>query len=51
MGVGSQRNALVSPETRGSFEVRAYAPDILLFGNLGAVQLNHGFGAAEARRV
>ncbi len=51
MGVGSQRIALVRPETRASFLVRALAPDIPLVANLGAVQLNHGFGLDEARAV
>lgn len=48
MGVGSQRIALLHPETRASFVVRDVAPDILLFANLGAVQLNHGFTEREA---
>ena len=43
MGVGSQRAALLDPSLAKSFQVRQYAPDILLFANLGAVQLNTGF--------
>ena len=43
MGVGSQRAALLDPSLAKSFQVRQYAPDILLFANLGAVQLNAGF--------
>lgn len=51
MGVGSQRAALQSPALKDSFRVRPVAPDILLFANLGAVQLNYGFGVDEARRA
>src|SRR5262249_28128872 len=40
MGVGSQRVALELPEAADSFRVRDLAPDILLLGNLAAVQLN-----------
>lgn len=38
MGVGSQRAMLRHPEMRDTYQVREYAPDILLFGNIGAVQ-------------
>jgi isopentenyl-diphosphate Delta-isomerase len=51
MAVGSQRAALEEPEQAGTFQVRAYAPDILLFANLGAVQLNYGYGVDECRRA
>ncbi len=51
MGVGSQRAALQNPEFAESFKVRQYAPDILLFANLGAVQLNYGYGIDECRQA
>jgi isopentenyl-diphosphate delta-isomerase len=51
MGVGSQRAALEHPEQAGTFQVRKYAPDILLFANLGAVQLNHGYDLDHCRRA
>lgn len=44
MGVGSQRIMFEDSSARSSFTVvREVAPHILLFGNLGAVQLNYGF--------
>jgi isopentenyl-diphosphate delta-isomerase len=51
MGVGSQRAALEDPRRASSFSVRKYAPDILLFANLGAVQLNYRYGIGECRRA
>ena len=51
MGVGSQRAALEHPELTPTFQVRRYAPDILLFANLGAVQLNYGYTVDHCRRA
>lgn len=51
MGVGSQRAALEHPELAKTFQVRKVAPGILLFANLGAVQLNYGYGIDECRRA
>ena len=51
LGVGSQRAALEDPGTAASFAVRRYAPDALIFANLGAVQLNYGYGVDECRRA
>ncbi len=51
MGVGSQRAALEDPTAANTFRVRTYAPDILLFANLGAVQLNYGYGLDECQRT
>jgi len=52
MGVGSQRAALEHPEQTPTFSItREVAPDILLFANLGAVQLNYGYGIDHCRRA
>jgi isopentenyl-diphosphate delta-isomerase len=51
LGVGSQRVMFSNPRARASFELRQHAPDALLFANLGAVQLNKGFGPAQAREA
>ena len=51
MGVGSQRAALERPEQAKTFQVRRVAPDILLFANLGAVQLNYGYNIDQCRRA
>lgn len=47
MGVGSQRRALENPGEVDSFSVRQLAPSIPLIGNLGAVQLNYGYGLKQ----
>jgi isopentenyl-diphosphate delta-isomerase len=51
MGVGSQRAAIENPEQARTFQVRRAAPDILLLANLGAVQLNYGYGIDQCRRA
>lgn len=51
MGVGSQRVAVEHPNVAATFAVRTVAPDISLFANLGAVQLNYRYGLDECRRV
>jgi len=51
VGVGSQRKALEDPSTEASFRVRPHAPTVPVLANLGAVQLNYGFGVAECRRA
>ncbi|NPA92373.1 MAG: type 2 isopentenyl-diphosphate Delta-isomerase [Chloroflexi bacterium] len=51
LGVGSQRAALEHPELAETFQVRDVAPDILLFANLGAVQLNYGYTVAHCRQA
>jgi isopentenyl-diphosphate delta-isomerase len=44
LGLGSQRAMLEDPTIKHTYHIRSLAPDILLFANLGAVQLNYGFG-------
>ena len=51
MGVGSQRAAIENPMLEDTFRVRNVAPDILLFANLGAVQLNYGYGIDQCKRA
>ena len=51
MGLGSQRVGLEKPEVDYSFQVRKFAPDILLFANLGAVQLNYGYSLDHCQRA
>ncbi|MBZ0299739.1 MAG: type 2 isopentenyl-diphosphate Delta-isomerase [Anaerolineae bacterium] len=51
MGVGSQRAAIENAELAYSLQVRNVAPDILLFANVGAVQLNYGYGVDQCRRA
>jgi isopentenyl-diphosphate delta-isomerase len=52
MGVGSQRAALETPELTETYSItRKVAPDILLFANIGAIQLNYGYGITQCRRA
>lgn len=51
MGLGSGRVLLEHPEVQDTFDVRPLAPDVLLFANLGAVQLNKGVTADGCRRL
>lgn len=51
MGLGSVRAAVEREELAETFKVRHKAPDIPVIANLGAVQLNYGFGADECRRA
>ena len=34
-----------------TFDVRSVAPNLLLFANLGAVQLNYGYTVEQCRRA
>ncbi|MCK5318484.1 MAG: type 2 isopentenyl-diphosphate Delta-isomerase, partial [Anaerolineales bacterium] len=51
MGAGSQRAVIEEPTLAAGMNLRQYAPDILLFANLGAVQLNYGYGILECERA
>ncbi|MEL6879214.1 MAG: type 2 isopentenyl-diphosphate Delta-isomerase [Cyanobacteria bacterium J06607_10] len=51
MGVGSQRVAVENPDLTHTFSVRQYAPDALLFANLGAVQLNYDYGLSQCQKA
>ncbi len=51
LGVGSQRAALRDPALAATYQVRQRAPHALILANLGAVQLNYGYGVDECRRA
>ncbi|MCJ7519247.1 MAG: type 2 isopentenyl-diphosphate Delta-isomerase [Anaerolineaceae bacterium] len=51
MGVGSQRAGLENDASMQTFKVRQYAPDILLFANLGAVQLNYSYTIEHCKKI
>lgn len=51
LGVGSQRKAIEDSAQAETFQVRDVAPTIPLLANLGAVQLNYGYGVDECRRT
>ena len=51
MGVGSQRVAVENSQVADTFAVRSLAPDILLFANLGAVQLNYDYGIEQCQQA
>jgi isopentenyl-diphosphate delta-isomerase len=51
MGLGSQRAGIEKPELAYSYKVRNVAPDIILFANIGAVQLNYKYGAEQCQRA
>ncbi|HMD88577.1 MAG TPA: type 2 isopentenyl-diphosphate Delta-isomerase [Anaerolineaceae bacterium] len=51
MGLGSQRAAIEHPELAYTYQIRKIAPDILLFANLGAIQLNYSYTLEHCKRA
>lgn len=51
MAVGSQRAMIQDNDACNSFRLRQYAPSVPLIANIGAVQLNYGFGLEQAQRA
>jgi isopentenyl-diphosphate delta-isomerase len=51
MGLGSQRAGIEDESLAYSYQVRSVAPDILLFANLGAIQLNYAYSIDQCRRA
>ena len=51
LGLGSLRAALEAPRLADTFRIRHLAPDIPLLANLGAAQLNTGYGPEECQRA
>ncbi|MDO9547324.1 MAG: type 2 isopentenyl-diphosphate Delta-isomerase [Pelolinea sp.] len=51
MGVGSQRIGIENKRSMETFKVRKFAPDILLFSNIGAIQLNYGFTIDDCKKT
>ena len=47
IGLGSQRAAIEDEELAKSYRIREFAPDVPIFANVGAAQLNHGYGAEK----
>ncbi len=51
LGLGSGRAGLDSEEAARTYQLRKWAPNIPIYANLGAIQLNYGCGVDECRRV
>lgn len=51
LGIGSERALLEDPTLLPTYAVRKVAPDIPFLANLGAVQLNYGFGVDECKKA
>lgn len=51
LGLGSGRALIEDEALLPTFAVREFAPDILLLANIGAVQLNKGYGVDRCRRL
>ncbi|NBD26063.1 type 2 isopentenyl-diphosphate Delta-isomerase [Paenibacillus glycinis] len=51
MGLGSMRAAIENEHLASTFQMRRFAPSIPIIANLGAVQLNYGYGIDQCRRA
>ncbi|MGM8212534.1 type 2 isopentenyl-diphosphate Delta-isomerase [Virgibacillus sp. W0430] len=51
IALGSTRALLESDAHEDSFLIRKHAPSVPLIANLGAVQLNYGYGVLECQRI
>lgn len=51
LALGSTRALLDSDGHASSFLMRQYAPSVPIIANLGAVQLNYGYGGDECREI
>ena len=51
LGLGSQRAALENPKLEETFKVRHLAKDIFIYANVGAVQLNYGYGVEKYKKA
>ena len=51
IAVGSVRAGLENPTYAETYNLRKFAPNALIFSNLGAVQLNYGFGVDECKKA
>jgi isopentenyl-diphosphate delta-isomerase len=51
MGLGSGRALIENPALMHTFDVRAVAPQAVLFANIGAVSLNYGIGIDDVQRM
>jgi isopentenyl-diphosphate delta-isomerase len=51
MMVGSQKLGIENQSLAYTYQIREFAPDILLFSNFGAVHLNYGYGVKEGKKA
>jgi isopentenyl-diphosphate delta-isomerase len=51
MAVGSQRVMFSEKKALSSFDIRRFAPNTFIAGNIGAVQLNKGFSIKECQQA
>ncbi len=51
IGLGSQRAAIEDDKLAESYRIRPFAPDVPIFANVGAAQLNLGYGVAHMQKA